>query len=40
MEPEDALLIHLFPSDMEKTVRQLQRRALVELVIYECNCSA
>lgn len=33
MEPEDALLIHLFPSDLEKTVRQLQTSTLVGLGI-------
>lgn len=33
MEPEDALLIHLFPPDLEKTVRQLQRSTLVRLGI-------
>lgn len=35
MAPDDALLIQLFPPDMEKTVRQLQRSShLLDLVSY------
>lgn len=33
MELEDALLIHLFPSDLQKPVQQLQRSTLVRLGI-------